>query len=88
MARPKKCKIIDLCIEHDEFISNSSSDDFIFLSSDELQVIKLKDIDWFGCVLWGQKMWISKSTFANIYNEAHKKISKALINWVNIKFKC
>jgi predicted DNA-binding protein (UPF0251 family) len=45
MARPKKCKIIDLCIEHDEFISNSSSDDFIFLSSDELQVIKLKDID-------------------------------------------
>ena len=88
MARPPKCKIIDICLEHNEFIPNIETFDIVFLSSEELQAIKLKDIDNLWCVLWAKKMWISKSTFANIYNQAHKKISQALINWFKIKFEC
>jgi predicted DNA-binding protein (UPF0251 family) len=45
-----------------------------------LQAIKLKDIDGYGCIDGGIKMGISKSTFMNIYNQAHKKIANALIN--------
>jgi len=33
-------------------------------------------------------MWVSKSTFMNIYNQAHKKITNALINWYSIEFEC
>jgi predicted DNA-binding protein (UPF0251 family) len=33
-------------------------------------------------------MWISKSTFANIYKNAHQKIATAIIHGYKIKFKC
>jgi len=88
MARPSKCKVIDICLEHNTFICNSNIDEDIILSPEELQAVKLKDIDDCGCIDWAEKMWVSKSTFANIYNKAHKKIAKALIQWYNIKFKC
>jgi len=89
MWRSQKCKIIDICLKHNEFVPNSNNlDETIILYSDELQAIKLKDIDYLNCIDWAKKMWISKSTFANIYNKAHQKISKALIKWYKIQFKC
>jgi len=88
MARPKKCKIIDLCLEHNEFEPNKAFSKSIFLFPEELQAIKLKDIDGLGVIDWAKKMWISKSTFSNIYKKAHSKIAKALIDWYKIEFKC
>ena len=88
MPRPLKCKIVDICLEHNEFLPNTDTDKVIEITWEELQAIKLKDIDECWCILWAEKMWISKSTFANIYNKAHKKIAQALINWYKIKFKC
>ena len=88
MARPPKCKIINICLDHNKFICNSNSDEFISLTPEELQVIKLKDLDNLWCIEWAMKMWISKSTFANIYNKAHQKITQAIIKWYNIQFKC
>jgi len=89
MSRPPKCKIIDICLNHDKFVCNSKNYwSVIVLTIDELQTIKIKDIDNLWCVDWWKKMWISKSTFMNIYNQAHKKIAKALINWYSIEFKC
>ena len=88
MPRPKKCKIIDICLEHNEFIPNKKVEKTILLYSEEIQAIKLKDIDWLGVVDWAKKMWVSKSTFANIYKKAHHKISQALLAWYKIEFKC
>ncbi len=88
MARPKKCKIIDICLKHTKFTPNLVSTKNIILNAEELQAIKIKDIDNYGCIDWGEKMWVSKSTFMNIYNQAHKKIAKALINWYSIEFEC
>jgi len=88
MARPKKCKIISICLEHNKFVCNSWLDEDIVLTPEELQTLKIKDIDNIWCIQWAEKMWVSKSTFANIYKSAHKKIAKALIHWYNIKFKC
>jgi predicted DNA-binding protein (UPF0251 family) len=45
MARPKKCKITDICLDHDEFVPNIDYEDIVYLSPEELQAIKLKDID-------------------------------------------
>ena len=88
MARPLKCKVVDICLSHNEFVPNKNFDRVVYISSEELQAIKLKDIDGLGCIKWGEKMGVSKSTFANIYNKAHKKITQALINGYKIYFKC
>jgi len=89
MARPKKkCKINDLCIKHDEFSPNIDTEQVIVLFPEELQAIKLKDVDELGVVDWWKKMWVSKSTFSNIYKRAHKKISTALLKGYKLVFKC
>jgi len=88
MARPKKCKIIDLCLEHNEFEPNKAPLKSVFLFPEELQAIKLKDIDGLGVIKGAEKMWISKSTFSNLYKKAHKKITQALIEGAKIVFKC
>ena len=57
----------------------------IILQEDELETIRLKNIEWLDIIKWGEKMWISKSTFARIYNNAIVKLSDALINGKAIK---
>jgi len=88
MPRPKKCKIVDICLHHDEFIPNKDFEKVIVLYPEELQAIKLKDIDGLGVIQAGEKMWISKSTFSNLYKNVHKKIAQALIKGYKIEFKC
>jgi len=88
MPRPKKCKVIDICLEHNEFIPNKEIEKTVAIFPEELQAIKLKDMDWLGVIEAGKEMWISKSTFSNIYKNAHRKISQALIKWYRITFKC
>jgi len=88
MARPKKCKIVDICLEHNEFVPNKDFEKIVAIFPEELQAIKLKDIDWLWVIEAGKKMWVSKSTFSNIYKTAHRKISQALIKWYKLVFKC
>lgn len=89
MWRPPKCKIINIYLDHDEFVPNSdNASEIVVLTLEQLQAIKLKDIDGENCIDGAKKMWISKSTFALLYNKAHANISKALINGYKIKFKC
>lgn len=54
--------------------------DKVVLQQDELESLRLKNIEWMDIIQWAEKMWISKSTFARIYNEAVAKITDALIN--------
>ena len=57
----------------------------IVLQEDELETLRLKNIEWLDIVKWAEEMKISKSTFARIYNNAVLKISDALINGKAIK---
>lgn len=57
----------------------------IDLHKDELESLRLKNMEWLDIIQWAEKMWISKSTFARIYNNAVKKMTDALINWKAIK---
>ncbi len=50
------------------------------LGHDELEALRLKNINWLGVVKWAEQMGISKSLFAKIYKDAITKITNALIN--------
>gem|GEM_PF-7117327 len=50
------------------------------LGHDELEALRLKNINGLGVVKGAEQMGISKSLFAKIYNEAITKVTNALIN--------
>lgn len=52
----------------------------VVLEQDEVESLRLKNIEKLDIVQWAEKMLISKSTFARIYNQAVDKISDAIIN--------
>lgn len=57
----------------------------VLLKEDEIETLRLKNIEWFDIIQWAEKMQISKSTFARIYNNAVVKVSEALVNGKIIK---
>ena len=63
-----------------EPLDGTKDDDIIFLGHDELETLRLKNISGLWIVEWAKRMGISKSLFANIYKDATKKITKALIH--------
>ncbi|MCF7834911.1 DUF134 domain-containing protein [Candidatus Gracilibacteria bacterium] len=52
----------------------------VVLEKDELETLRLKNIEGMDIVQGAEKMVISKSTFARVYNSAVNKITDALIN--------
>ena len=54
--------------------------DVIQLNIDELEAIRLADYEGLYQEEAAQKMQISRQTFGNIINSAHKKISQCLID--------
>ncbi len=55
------------------------------LLHDEIEALRLKNIEKLDIIEWAKKMGISKSTFARIYNQALDKIADAIINVKSIK---
>ncbi len=47
---------------------------------DEVETLRLKNIEKMDVVSWAKEMEISKSTFARIYKQAVDKLSDAIIN--------
>lgn len=52
----------------------------IFLGHDELEALRLKNLNGLWIITGAKQMGISKSLFANIYKEANRKITNALIH--------
>ena len=55
------------------------------LFGDELEALKLHDVDGFDHIKAAKKMKISQPTFGRILNKAYKKISTAIIKGKAIK---
>ncbi len=88
MARPKKCKeIVKKTYLHHSFLPDIQTNEAVELSLEELEAIRLKDLQWCDCITGWDCMWISKSTFANLYNAAHKKLADAIVNGKKIILK-
>jgi predicted DNA-binding protein (UPF0251 family) len=53
----------------------------IELMLDELESIRLADLEWNSHIKAAEIMWISASTFNRILSSARKKIAEALVIW-------
>ncbi len=88
MVRPNKSRNIskDLtyCCLKPEWIPKESLDR-VELALDEIQAIKLSNLEWYSNFEWAKKMWISASTFNRILKKANTKIADAIINSKAIK---
>ena len=66
------------------WIPNSKLEEVVLLN-DEVEALRLKNIEKMDIIAWAESMGVSKSTFARIYNQAVEKISDAIINTKSIK---
>lgn len=83
--RKKKLRIVNYDFWYKKFNpSEINSDWIVYLCHDEIETLRLKNICELNIIEWWKKMWVSKSTFANIYNNAIQKITYALINNMEI----
>jgi len=57
----------------------------VILLSDELEALKLYEIDCFNQTKSAEKMGISQPTFARILNSAQKKVANAIVQGKAIK---
>jgi len=57
----------------------------VVLATDELEALKLHEIDGHEQIIAAKKMKISQPTFARLLDAAHKKIAQAIINGKAIK---
>jgi len=52
----------------------------VILEPDELEALKLHDVDGFDHNTSAEKMGVSQPTFGRILDSAYKKVAEALIN--------
>lgn len=83
-GRKRKIRCIefspDVCVFQPLWCSSNMQDKEIVLRKDEVEALRLKNIEWFDIVSGGEKMEISKSTFARIYESCVNKIADAIVN--------
>ncbi len=90
MTRQKKPRRIGSEPEADYFRPRGIPSDFLreaILALDELEAIRLADLEGLGQIESAKIMKISQSTFQRILTEAHKKIAEALVLGKAIKIK-
>lgn len=91
MARP--CKKRNICLKlksayfaPQEYKKKKWGD--VVLEVDEIEAVRLADLEGRYQEFAAKKMCISRATFSNIINRAHLKIAQALINGKAILINC
>jgi len=88
MSRPFKCRRIGFCPEITYFkpagIPLRQLEEVV-LTFDELEALRLADMEGLYQEAAALKMEVSRQTFGNIINSAHRKIADALVNAKAIK---
>lgn len=89
MSRPKKERSICLDPNFKCFAPNGKTqkDEVVEIFCDELEAMKLINIDWMSMKEWWEKMWVSAPTFNRIANSAYKKVTDAIINGKTLAIK-
>lgn len=86
MPRPKKPRRTRCCIRCDCFYPKGlKNQEVVTLNTDEIEALKLHDVDGHDQTVSAGKMKISQSTFARILDSARRKIASALIGGKEIK---
>lgn len=91
MSRPCKKRTVCLKLKAGYFkplISSGTETGEIVLEVDEIEAVRLADLDGEYQAVAAQKMGISRPTFGNIISRAHQKIAEALIKGKAIRINC
>ncbi len=83
MARPRKWRKVCCLPDNDRFgplgmLNNN--EDFIIMSIDEYETIRLIDLESFTQEECATHMGIARTTVQGIYNDARKKLADSLVN--------
>ncbi|KGM97548.1 hypothetical protein Z968_03245 [Clostridium novyi A str. 4552] len=81
MARPKKCRRIEFIPENTYFMpigKKRCKIEEIKLRLEELEAMRLKDIEGLNQEECAERMQVSRQTFQNIIDSARKKVTLAL----------
>ena len=87
MSRPKKCRKVCCMPKSSVFIplKSSAENNFIILTVDEYETIRLIDKECFSQEQCGEYMQIARTPVQSIYNSARKKIAAALVDNISLK---
>lgn len=83
MPRPRKWRKVCCLPESDSFgplNAAGNRDNFIIMSIDEYETIRLIDLQGFTQEECSRQMNVARTTVQGIYNEARKKIAESLVN--------
>lgn len=81
MSRPEKCRRVEYFPRHTYFVplnTNSSIFDEVVLKIEELEAMRLKDIEKLNQEECAERMNISRQTFQIIISNAREKVTLAL----------
>ena len=82
IARPRKCRRVEFIPESRHFAPVGREDyhtDEIVLKVEEVEAMRLKDIEKLSQEDCAKKMEVSRQTFQNIIGDAREKVVRALI---------
>ena len=85
MARPKKYRIVEYTLKPMVFKPNRELKGYVELTIDEVEAIRLADLEEMYQVDAADVMGISRQTFGRIVKIAHAKIADALVNSKEIR---
>jgi predicted DNA-binding protein (UPF0251 family) len=83
MPRPRKCRKVCCLPERDIYgplNASISRDDFVTMTVDEYESIRLIDIESFTQEECANQMNIARTTVQGIYNDARRKLAESLVN--------
>jgi len=80
MPRPRKCRRVGFVPDNQMFYPKLQSDEEIVLSVEEVEAIRLSDLEALEQDACAESMGVSRGTFQRIINTARQKIADALVN--------
>lgn len=88
MPRPIKCRKVCCLPRINEFVpaqENKPSDEIVIMTVDEYESIRLIDNEDFSQEECSEYMKIARTTVQQIYNNARKKIARAIVDGLVLK---
>ncbi|MDD2586132.1 MAG: DUF134 domain-containing protein [Syntrophomonadaceae bacterium] len=80
MPRPRKCRMVGFIPNNQYFYPQQSNSEEVCLNIEEVEAIRLSDLEGMEQVAAAELMSISRGTYQRIINDARKKIADAIIN--------